>query len=252
MRVTVIAGNGLGGTEKAAFIYAAELARRGHQVCALTSMTGPRTSTLLDAAVAIHEIPYETEALKRHFDQFAPDIIHQHVSGYGDQRTLYNAMDQCKGKRPKVIETNVFGRLMDRYDNGHVSFRMFVSMASGCQAFRRPCIRPIIPSADKHSILSNPLPDFEAPSDARRAAIREELGVADSDILWIRVGRPAGKWTSWDCDAFARARRRDRRLRLLLMEPTPAVTREIEAGRWGDGIQINGASSVFHYLAELY
>ena len=32
MRITVIAGNGIGGTEKAAFIYAAELAKRGHQV----------------------------------------------------------------------------------------------------------------------------------------------------------------------------------------------------------------------------
>jgi len=252
MKITVIAGNGIGGTEKAAFIYAAELAHRGHQVCALTNRTGPRTATLADAGVAIEEVPYDSDSLKRHLADFMPDIVHQHVPGYGDHRALYNALDQIRGARPKVIETNVFGRLMDRYDNGHVSFRMFVSMTSGCQAFQRPRVRRTLPTAGAYSILSNPLPEYAAPSAGRRAAIRSELAVAESEILWIRMGRPGKKWTYWECAAFARARRQNRRLKLLLMEPSPSLAREVGMGRWGDGILIKSASSDFGYLADLY
>ena len=161
-------------------------------------------------------------------------------------------MDQIVGKRPKLIETNVFGRLMDRYDNEHVSIRMFISMASGCQAFQRPMIRPLEPSAENHIVLSFPLPEYSPPSEARRTAIREDLGVDETDLLWIRLGRPAGKWTEWDCEAFALSRKRDSRLRLLLMEPPQALANKVNAECWGDGIIIKPASSDFNYLSDLY
>lgn len=252
LKITVIAGNGISGTDKAALIYGAELSKKGHHVTAITNRIGPRSPDLIEAGVTIHDIPYETDAIKQHLEDFAPDIVHQHVPGYGDHRALYHALDQFVGKRPKVIETNVFGRLMDRHDKGHVSFRMFVSMASGCQAFRRPCIQPASPSIEKHTILSNPLSDYNPPTEEKRRLVRNDLGVAETDSLWIRLGRPAGKWTTWDCEAFASSRKRNSRLKLLLMEPPSSLAGQIKAGRYGDGIIIRPTSSDFAYLSDLY
>lgn len=252
MKVTVIAGNGIGGTEKAAFHYAAELSKRGHEVCALTSPTGPRTHTLLGAGVRIDPVPYGIHGIKQHLETFRPDIVHQHVPGYGDHRPLYHALDQMGGEKPRIIETNVFGRLMDRHDHGHVSFRMFVSRASGCQAFGRPRISRQTPDISKHAILSNPLPPYLPPCGSRRAEIRSDLGITDQDFLILRLGRPMGKWTSWDCEAFAKARRRNPHLRLLLMEPPPELVDKVRAGKWGPDILISKATSDFQYLSDLY
>lgn len=252
MKVTVITGNGLGGTEKAAFIYAAELSQRGHQVCAITTKLGPRSSTLIEAGVEIHDIPYEVDPIKEHLEQFSPDIVHQHVPGYGDHRALYDALDQHDGKRPKLIETNVFGRLMDRHDKGHVSFRLFISMANGSQAFQRPRLTSDIPTPEKHAVLSYPMPDYVPPSAERRREVRQQLGIGDADVLWIRLGRPVAKWAHWDCEAFATSRMTNSRLKLLLMEPPPQLASAIREGRWGDGIQIRPATSDFSYLSDLY
>ncbi len=252
MKITVIAGNGIGGTEKAAFIYAAELARRGHQVSALTNADGPRSSTLLEAGVRIEEIPFTSTTLQEHFADFKPDIVHQHVSGYSDQRALYEAIDRFPGKRPKIIETNVFGRLMDRHDRNHVSFRMFVSLASGCQAFQRPMVEMTRPELERHSVLSNPLSSYHPPTAEVRAGIRRELGILPGDFLIIRLGRPGGKWTSWDCEAFSIARKKDPSMKLLLMEPSAELTAEIRRGRWGNGIIIHKASSDFDFISNLY
>lgn len=252
MRITVIAGNGIGGTEKAAFIYAAELAKRGHQVTVLTQPVGPRSATLQEAGVRMEEIPYETESLLTHLYSFKPDIVHQHVSGYGDQRPLYDALDRCAEPRPRLIETNVFGRLMDRYDRGHVAFRMFVSLASGCQAFQRPSILRTAPDPARHSVLTNPLTAYVPPTSEMRTSLRKQLGLMPDDFLFVRLGQPGGKWRSWDCEAFQIARKRNPRLKLLLMEPSPKLNEELQRGRWGDGILIHKASKDFNFISNLY
>jgi len=51
IRIAVIVGGGMGGTEKAAHLYACELANRGHEVEALTDPDGCRSELLLKAGV---------------------------------------------------------------------------------------------------------------------------------------------------------------------------------------------------------
>jgi glycosyltransferase involved in cell wall biosynthesis len=252
MKIIVITGNGIGGTEKAAFTYAAEMSGRGHDVLAITQTNGPRTAMLENSSVAINDVPYSVENLRNCILEYKPDIIHQHVPGYGDHRPLYIALDQIKEKKPRIIETNVFGRMMDRYDRGHVSFRMFVSMASGCQAFQRRSLHRDTPSVNTHAILSNPLSNYVQPNSHRREQIRKELGVRSSDFLWLRLGRPAGKWTHWDCEAFAISRKYNPHFKLLLMEPSDALAKDVRAGRWGDGIIIKPITTDFCYLSDLY
>jgi glycosyltransferase involved in cell wall biosynthesis len=252
MKITVLSGNTIGGTEKAASLFASALARRGHAVCMLTTRNGPRTSLLEKAGVRIEDVACTSDALFAWIQKEKPDVIHQHVCGYGDHRALYHALDRCPEWKPKLIETNVFGRLYDRYDHDHVALRMFVSMASGCQAFRRPQWKRTSPSPQRFAILSYPIEPFPSIPSPSCYALRAELGIRPDEFILIRTGQPGGKWTEWECKAFQIARQANPNLRLILMEPYAEIAQRIRAGKWGDGIIVLKASSDFAFLSRLY
>lgn len=251
MKITVIAGNGIGGTEKAAYLFAAELARRGHQVEALTDSANHRLEDLTNAGVTPRNVSCDATGLLAYFKDSRPDVVHHHVSGYGDYRFLYQAMDAMGAERPKLIETNVFGRLMDRHDAGHVGMRLFVSMASGCQAFSRPMVGKQTPSIARHGVLYNPLP-HPRKEPAGAAGFRETLGLSPADFVLVRVGRPGHKWTNWECEAFQKARRAVPNLKLVLMEPTAELRASIRRGVYGEGIVVLNATSDQEFIDRLY
>jgi hypothetical protein len=68
----------------------------------------------------------------------------------------------------------------------------------------------------------------------------------------VRIGRASAKWKSWECEAFARARKETASLRLLVMEPPAALFRAIEAGRHGSGILARSETTDFEWLQTLY
>jgi glycosyltransferase involved in cell wall biosynthesis len=61
-------------------------------------------------------------------------------------------------------------------------------------------------------------------------AFRKRLGVADDEVLFGRLSRPEpNKWTDLALDAFQKALRKNRKLKLLLREPPPEIAAQLRA-----------------------
>ena len=86
-KISIIAGAGMGGTEKAAYLYACELSSRGHEVEALTDPDGCLSDLLLKAGVRIRQVEFSIEGLVAYLRGFKPQILHHHTSGYAENNT---------------------------------------------------------------------------------------------------------------------------------------------------------------------
>jgi glycosyltransferase involved in cell wall biosynthesis len=251
-RVAVVANAGLGGTEKAATIYAIELAARGYEVDYLTS-AGPRTGFLNSHGVKVVDEASSDVDLYNYIKRSRPHLIHQHVPGYPTCNRLYKALGRLEpDQRPKVIETNVFGRLEDPESEQFVDFRLFISMASAAQAFRRARIQNIQRLLDRHTVVYYPVLPPKKFDSAARTEFRRHLGVAESEVLAVRVGRPGHKWATWECEAYAVAKKTVPELRLFVMEPPRNLVNKITSGRFGAGIIVRRETSDFAWLEQLY
>jgi glycosyltransferase involved in cell wall biosynthesis len=253
MNILVLTGSGMGGTEKAAYLFAESLAGRGHRVIMLSDPGYWRAKNLQQAGGIV--LPYATTAvdLAQTVTREKIDAIHTHTSGYGGQSMLYAAMDILGKNRPRLIETNVFGQLLDFEDHNHVDFRIFISLTSGMQAFQRTGLGTGTPDALRHSVVFYPLsPDEVSPRFPRDAGFRGRHGVSEDEFLVCRVGRPGHKWATWECEAFQMARAKNSKLRMLLMEPGEELTRDILAKKYGGGIIVEKARSDAEYLHALY
>lgn len=253
MNFLVIAGSGIGGTEKAAFLFAEALLKKGHHVVAISKPSQPRTVAFEAAGGIIMDLGDSQQSLENLLLSHQFDIIHQHVSGYGDHRQLYAALDKLGDKRPRLIETNVFGYLLDFYDHGHVDMRMFISFTSGMQAFTRTRIKKVRPDPKCHTVLFYPThPDEFDRYPLNDSSYRESIGVGKNEFLVIRLGRPGHKWTRWECMAFRLARRQNPQLRMLLIEPSLEITAAIDAKEYGEGIIVQKTTSDPEILAQIY
>lgn len=253
MNILIIAGDGIGGTEKAAFLFGSELARRGYRVIAQASEGKPRVAEFLAAGGKVDSFAYTAQSIEATISKHEIHLIHQHVSGYGDHRELYTALDHMGANRPKLIETNVFGHLLDFHDQGHVDFRMFISLTSGLQSFRRTRIKGFKPDPQHDSVLFYPFdPQDVSSGETTNEDFRKELGVEKDECLVIRIGRPGHKWTHWECESFSKAHKFNPKLRMLLMEPDQPICDAISRGIYGEGIIVKEATSDQTYLRKVY
>lgn len=253
MNILCITGTGMGGTEKAAYLFAECLALRGHTVVMHAEPDHWLAEALNKAGGTVICLSNITENYIHLVHKHQIDVIHQHVSGYSDQRELYRALDQLGDKRPRLIQTNVFGRLMEHHDHNHVDMRMFVSLTIGMQAFQRPRLLDGPPVSTKHTVLFNPLSPAETmEAEVDRAAFRAAHGIAEDDFLVVRVGRTGLKWARWECEAFQLARRKNPRLRMLMMEPSADIASDIASGRYGPDIRVEAERQDSGYLINLY
>jgi glycosyltransferase involved in cell wall biosynthesis len=254
--IAVLANADLGGTEKAATIYAVELARRGYRVDYLAKR-GPRTEYLATSGVQSVDAAQSVSGLREYLEDARPKIVHQHVPGYPFDNPLYAAIAQIRSDiRPRVIETNVFGRLEDPHSQKIVDFRFFISMASAAQAFRRAKLQVNAEALRCQTVLYYPVspPDNSVSKVDKltRSSIRAELGVQENEVMAVRIGRPSHKWAAWECEAYAVAKKAVPDLRLFLMEPPHSLMNKITTGRFGAGIIVRKETSDFDWLEQLY
>ena len=258
MRVAVWAANTIGGTEKAATLFAAGLARRGHQVDFL-GPAGPRGNVLETAGVPMLGIVTCKTSLRKYMEEAKPDVVHQHVPGYRVANPLYEIWDELHANAPALIETNVFGHFADPRADQWVRFRMFISLSCAVKAFRRAHRRLDAEALKNATVVCYPLEprNLQFTADERQA-FRRQLGIMEHEILAVRVGQraipgqPGNKWRRWECEAFARARHAAPCLRFLIMEPPSDIWHDIEAGRYGGGIVVRESTSDFTWLQRLY
>jgi glycosyltransferase involved in cell wall biosynthesis len=251
--IAVMAANGVGGTEKAAVLFAVELVKRGHRVIFLTG-SGPRDRALAEGNVLKVPLPDNAKDSVELLKRERVDVIHQHVPGYPMPTPIYEALGILGEQRPRLIETNVFGRLEDPAGDKWVDFRGFISRASAVQAFQRSGRILNAEALRNMTVLFYPLPPLDSATRqrARRIEIREEMGIRPEEIFILRFGRASHKWNWNEVRVFQQARRKNPLLRMLLMEPRKEIWQEVDAGRWGEGILLRPTLADFDKLAAIY
>jgi glycosyltransferase involved in cell wall biosynthesis len=245
MKLVVFLNNlGCGGTEKAACRWAWGLKERGHHVTMLTLMDGPRHAELEQHNVPVQVASISARAIADVLLGISPDAIHSHAPGHpheGD--VLGQAMKLLPHKIP-VVQTNVFGKRQNPHEDAWTDFRLFVSWTSCVQAARRSFRRLDGEFFRRCSVAVCPLDLVELPPDTEVSAFRKQLGVADNEILLGRLSRPEpNKWTNLALDAFRLALRRNRKIKLLLREPPPAVAERLRVSPDADRFVILPATS---------
>ncbi len=248
--ISIWAGSGMGGTEKCATLFACELKKRGNRVFYLAK-EGPRSSILLENKIPLITATQPHQISKFFMDE-GIDVVHQHVPGYPISNPLYEILQKLGPSRPKLIETNVFGRMEDPESLQMVDYRMFICRASGAQAFQRAKRIMSEKSLSRQTVVNYPILPLVPIEDFVRWEVRNQLCVGKDDLLGVRFGRPGNKWATWECEAFALARQKIKNLHLLLMEPSENIWRDVEAGRYGDGIILRRATTDFAWLEKLY
>ena len=250
-RILVFAGSCIGGTEKCASLFAIELSRRGHQV-GYVSKTGPRILDLEKEGVKIIEPTENPEDIAQMIQSFLPDMIHQHVSGYQHVNPIYKALRLIKERKPKLIETNVFGRFEDQEGLNVVDYRMFVSAPSAVQAFSRSGRRLTENSLGNNIMVYNPVAPFSRILTIDEIRIfRGDLGVKEDEILFYRIGQSGHKWTDWEFNAFKVIKNEVPNARLLLMEPPQKLWLQFEPVADSLGIILRRSTSDFTWLEKL-
>jgi len=250
-RILIFAGDGIGGTEKCASLFARELTRRGYLV-GYVSNHGPRVMLMEKEGVKIIQPTDDPEEIAIMISRFGANIIHQHVSGYQLNNQIYKALRLINDPRIKLIETNIFGRFEDPEGLELVDYRMFVSGASAVQAFRRVGRKLSLASLGNNIMVYNPMPAFASIINADEISVfRRDLGVREDEILFYRIGQPGHKWTEWEFKAFKLIRKQIPKSRLLLMEPPPELWAKIEPVADSLGIILMKASSDFTWMEKL-
>jgi glycosyltransferase involved in cell wall biosynthesis len=222
-------GLGLGGTEKAACRWAVGLKHRGHNLCVLSLADGPRRAGLEQHGISVQILPADAEAIARALRAFVPQVIHAHAPGHPHAGDVLGEALRLVPKIP-VVQTNIFGQLFNPKEDAWTDFRLFISWTSCVQAARRVFRKLDEDFFRRASVAVYPLDPAEPPDATQIRAVREAWGVRSQEVLFGRFSRPdPNKWSNLALDAFLRAARKDKSIKLLLREPPPEVAAQLRA-----------------------
>jgi hypothetical protein len=251
LKILTLADGGIGGTEKAATIYASGLKKLGHEVT-FSGNPGPRTSSLLQQHIKVLPKARNEHEMRDMIECVNPDVIHQHVPGYPCNNPIYDILD-LMDHRPKLVQTNVFGWLSEKRAFEMVDYHLFISRASGSQAFRRAGITLNDEWLNKSSVIMYPMPESMSADPCFRMQFRREHNIPDDTCLCIRVGQPGkSKWTSWETDALIHAHKLGAKVHLVLMQPPNSILHRLQQAIDLKLLTILSATSDFAWLNNLY
>jgi glycosyltransferase involved in cell wall biosynthesis len=232
MKLVVFLNNlGYGGTEKAACRWAWGLKERGHHITMLTLMDGPRRAELEQHNVPVQVVSISPQAIADVLLGISPDAIHSHAPGHPHEGDVLGQAMKLLPRKISVVQTNIFGRFKNPQEDAWTDFRLFVTWTGCVQAARR-VFRPL----DKRffrrfSVAVNPLDSDDGPDLRLVKKFREAHGIEEDDVVFGHLGRPDPiRWDKLPIDAFRRALRRNRHLKLLLREPPPEIARSVVRG----------------------
>jgi glycosyltransferase involved in cell wall biosynthesis len=218
---------GIGGSEKAACRWARGLDDRGHDIHVLTLRAGPRRTELEASNIEVRICAGEPKAIREQLEDLKPDVIHAHVPGHPHQGDVLGTALRERPKIP-VVQTNIFGQLENPKENAWTDFRLFISWTSCVQTARR-YFKPLNEDFFRHaSVAVYPMDADDGPNSAESENFRRNHGVQESEILFGRLSRPEpNKWTDLVLKGFRIAAQKNARLKFLLREPPPEVSRAI-------------------------
>lgn len=232
MKVAVFIGHlGLGGSEKAAVVWAKRLAKmsgvEGVKIASLED--GPRRKEFEESGLDVR-----TGGARVLQDTFAwADVVHSHFLNVPATAAFLTNSIKLTGRKIPIVETNVFGRFSILPSaQAEVSHRLFVSWVSCVQAARRSGLPLDAAFFRRQSVAVYPV---EAWSEPKLRSFQQEaqdwrnaVGLNPSHVLFGRFSRPEpNKWEPMILKAFLCASRRNPLIRLLLREPPPAIASEL-------------------------
>ncbi|MBN1464034.1 MAG: glycosyltransferase family 4 protein [Paludibacteraceae bacterium] len=217
-----------GGTEKAASIWAIGLKKKGHCVSVLSIKDGCKKEIFNENGIETTIVGTDVDLIKRLLQITKPDVIHAHVPGYAHEgEVLGHALLQLPYKIP-VVQTNVFGRLENKFEDTWTDFRLFVSWTSAVQAAQRALIPISMEFFNRSSVAVNPLEPENMPANEDIHQFRTKLGIKENHILFGRFSRPDfSKWTNLPIKGFLKAIKHNKNIRLLLCEPPEPIASEL-------------------------
>lgn len=237
MRILVfLNGLGIGGTEKAACRWARGIKERGHPLAVLSLADGPRRAELEQNGVPAQIVRPNSDEIAKAIGEIHPDVIHTHAPGHEHEGDILGDALKLLPKIP-VVQTNVFGHLYNRREDAWTDFRLYISWTSCVQAARRMFLKLDEKFFRRNSVAVYPLDAVQPSPKDEVAAFRQNLGVAEDEILFGRIGRPdMGKWSGLALDAFRVASQRNRKIKLLLREAPREIASQLltdpDAGRF--------------------
>ncbi|WP_297972741.1 glycosyltransferase family 4 protein [uncultured Amaricoccus sp.] len=199
MRIlTVVAGMGVGGTERAAQNLSLGLKALGVEVAVLAhAERGRREAAYRAAGVGVFGPGEEVAAAG-----WGADVVHIHRSGYANARETA-LLRVLKRPAARVVETNVFAR----FDAGEGGALIDVHcLLSRWCAWKWSAWGGAAARGKAMAVLPNPVDGaaIARVPEAERAEVRARLGVPPGRFLFGRVGQPhAAKWSPAVLGAFA-------------------------------------------------
>ena len=200
--LTVVYDLGPGGTQRAAQNYSLGYARRGVPVAVLGWRDGgPREAVLREANLPVF---VGADGLRAAL-AWGPTLLHVHRWGDAlvpDEIPLLTRL-RASPTRPRVIETNVFGRA-DRTPTRHL-IDIHLQLSAWClwrwQRWTRSLPAPPVGALVPYAVETDAFRPLPA---ALRARWRAEHGIPPNAVLYGRVGQPIRwKWHPALLDAFA-------------------------------------------------
>jgi hypothetical protein len=126
VKIACLIPGGLGGTQKAGWLFAEGLARLGHEVVGYSGR-GPFVPEKPGCRLTAQIISDERDAFPAIADgRF--DALHVHMPGYYIRHPIYPFLKGLGKRRPRVVVTNVFGWLQDWRANPVTDYRLFISI----------------------------------------------------------------------------------------------------------------------------
>lgn len=245
MRILVfLNGLGLGGTEKAAARWARALRERDHDLQVLTLEDGPRRRELEEAGIEVRAVPSLASPISDQLRSLRPDVIHVHAPGHPHRGDVLGKALALLAKKIPVLQTNIFGQSLNRKEDAWTDFHLYISWTSCVQAARRDFRQLDANFFRNASVAVYPLDPVESPPESTIDLFREKHGVRKDEVLFGRLSRPEpNKWTDLALQAFRRAARKNKDIKLLLREPPAAVAQALRAAADRDRFIILPATS---------
>ena len=255
MKILVYTGElGIGGTSKAAVMWAIGLKNLGHEIHYASNYYGDYANELNKYNINVYYLPKETIFIKTLLEELKLDIIHYHSPGNENPEGFYfvSAIKQMI-VRPYVIQTNVFGLFENEFEEACIDFTLFISWTSCAQSALRKKIDLHKEFFKKKSVVVYPLSINTDNYNILRNISRKKLNIADDEVVFGKIARPdMAKWNLLIIDAFYNALKSNRKIKLLLQEPPIEIIDYVNSLNLKEFVIVLNKTSTFNELKDSY